>query len=318
MQVDSSAFRCQVSRRTVKGIEMAAGNEIRDREIEAKLVRNSSDLMAVANAAGFYVYLNDRWSEVLGWSVEELTSRPWIDFVHPDDIGPSKVAAELPPSGEAVIDFENRQRTKSGTYRWIQWRSTPLLEDGYIYFTGRDITHNKAKEDHLRVLATTDGLTGLFNRNYFDERFQQEMKRARRYQRPLSLVMFDLDHFKKVNDRFGHGTGDELLRQVAESAAGQLRETDVLARYGGEEFVVLLPELTYGEALGVAEKLRVGIGSCRLDVGDDVLICTASFGVSSLLPEDKDFRNILDRADKGLYQAKAKGRNRVIGRLGKV
>jgi diguanylate cyclase (GGDEF)-like protein/PAS domain S-box-containing protein len=297
---------------------MITHNDTDDTEIEEKLVRHSFDLMGVADGKGYYVYLNDRWADVLGWSIKELTSRPCLEFVHPDDVTASKEAVARPHLGETVIDFENRQRTKSGDYRWIQWRSTALLDDGRIYFTGRDVTQRRAAEEQLRTLAMTDGLTGLFNRNFFDDRFQREMKRAQRYKRHLSLVMFDLDHFKTINDGYGHGVGDEVLRQVARSAASQLRETDVLARYGGEEFVVLLPELTYGEALAVAEKLRSTIRSSRIPVEEETLKCTASFGVSSMLSDDKDFRNILDRADKGLYEAKAKGRNRVIGRLGKV
>lgn len=294
---------------------MAKHNDIGDRDIEKALVRHSFDLMGVANDKGYYVFLNDRWPDVLGWSIKELTSRPFLEFVHPDDVTASKEAAALPHMGKTIIDFENRQRTKSGDYRWIQWRATALLDDGRIYFTGRDVTQHKAAEERLRALAMTDGLTGVFNRTYFDERFQLEMKRAQRYKRHLSLVMFDLDHFKAINDRFGHGVGDQVLCHVAESSGGHLRETDVLARYGGEEFVVLLPELTYGEALAVAEKLRANIRTARIAVGEETLRFTASFGVSSMLSDDKDFRNILDRADKGLYEAKAKGRNRVIGRL---
>ena len=297
---------------------MAAQNEKSDREIEEKLVRHSFDLMGVANEKGYYVYLNERWPEVLGWSIKELTSRPFMDFVHPEDITASKEAAARPHRGKTVIDFENRQRTKSGDYRWIQWRATALLDDGRIYFSGRDVTLRKAAEERLRALAMTDGLTGLFNRTYFDDRFQQEMKRAQRYKRHLSLVMFDVDRFKAINDRFGHGVGDEVLRQVSDSASGHLRETDVLARYGGEEFVVLLPELTYGEGLAVAEKLRANFRAARIPVDKETLKFTASFGVSSVLTDDKNFRDILDRADKALYEAKAKGRNRVIGRLGKL
>ena len=116
---------------------MATDNDKVDREIAKELVRRSFDLMGVADDKGYFVFLNDRWPDVLGWSIKELTSRPFIEFVHPDDVTASKQAAALPHMGKTVMDFENRQRTKSGDYRWIQWRSTALLDDGRIYFNSR-------------------------------------------------------------------------------------------------------------------------------------------------------------------------------------
>ncbi len=165
----------------------------------------------------------------------------------------------------------------------------------------------------LELLATTDNLTGLTNRRVFFERLGIEFRRAVRYHRPLSVIMADLDHFKTVNDRFGHPFGDLVLAVTAQALRGNVRESDVVARYGGEEFVLMLPETSRAEAMVVAEKLRAAIEAQDYTDGIQSTRITISLGVASL-PESApvDVEDLLRRADDALYAAKHGGRNRAV------
>ncbi len=156
-------------------------------------------------------------------------------------------------------------------------------------------------------IARTDSLTGVLNRVAFEEAFLREVERAKRYGNSLSLILFDIDNFKKINDEHGHLSGDRVLRRVASIVSSSLREADFFARWGGEEFIVLLPDTDLGKAISVAEKLRRRIESSRF--GDNLRV-TASFGVAQLSSED-DRTSLLLKADKALYRAKMEGKNRV-------
>jgi diguanylate cyclase (GGDEF)-like protein len=173
----------------------------------------------------------------------------------------------------------------------------------------------KRKTDLLEQLAQRDGLTGAANRRAFDQALEKEWRRAQRQQTPLSLVMLDADHFKAINDEFGHQAGDECLRAIAKIASLQLRRPgDLLARYGGEEFVLLLPQTDSDGAVGLAESVRAKIegsfaGAAERGVGPRL---TASLGCATLTPSDDDKpERLLFLADQNLYLAKAGGRNRV-------
>ena len=167
-------------------------------------------------------------------------------------------------------------------------------------------------EIELRQLANTDSLTGALTRRGLEQRLQAELERSHRYGRKLSLLAIDLDHFKQVNDRFGHAAGDLMLRAVVQACRETLRITDVIGRFGGEEFIVLLPETAAAEAAIVAERLRETIAGLRVPYGADRLAVTASFGLTTLLNSDRAALEPLARADAALYAAKALGRNRVV------
>jgi diguanylate cyclase (GGDEF)-like protein len=161
--------------------------------------------------------------------------------------------------------------------------------------------------------AATDALTGVPNQRTFSERYDREMRRAVRYKRPLSLIFVDLDHFKSINDTHGHAAGDEALIEVAQRLCDGVRETDLVARYGGEEFVVLLPETNLRAASTLAERLRRGVASAKIQgEGDTIFRVTASLGVAAY-PETADSADtLLHTADQAMYHAKADGRNRVV------
>lgn len=172
------------------------------------------------------------------------------------------------------------------------------------------------REDNaqLRHLATIDKLTGIPNRRHFEDTLAVEWKRAMRNGTPLSVILLDVDHFKKCNDTYGHDVGDAILQQVAERLNNGLRPGDVGARYGGEEFVVLLPETDTEGAVAVAERLRLALGETpmRHITTPDATTQTASFGVATLVPHDEwGQKELVSRADTALYEAKHAGRNRV-------
>jgi diguanylate cyclase len=163
----------------------------------------------------------------------------------------------------------------------------------------------------LVILARKDGLTGLFNRRAAEDRMQEEAARHRRNQQPVSLVMIDIDHFKRINDRFGHAAGDDALKCVAQYLDRHCRGTDFIARFGGEEFLLLLPETPLEGAMQVADKLRIGIAQTHVPGVGQV---TISMGVAQSTPaQSLTMPDLLKAADEALYNAKAAGRNRVVG-----
>lgn len=177
--------------------------------------------------------------------------------------------------------------------------------------TVRDVTERKRAEALLLELATTDGLTGLANRRHFMERGAAELGRSRRTGQQVSCIMFDVDHFKKVNDTFGHDAGDAVLKALAKTARETLRGIDVLGRLGGEEFAALLPETGLEAALQAAERLRVAVADMGLVHGGAPLAVTMSLGVAQAAGAEETLDSLLKRADEALYEAKQSGRNRV-------
>jgi diguanylate cyclase (GGDEF)-like protein len=166
--------------------------------------------------------------------------------------------------------------------------------------------------DALVVIAAQndhDAMTGLFNRRKLDEDLGAELQRSRRYGRPLSILMMDIDHFKKVNDTYGHHAGDDVIRHVATVAKGCLRTSDFMGRYGGEEFVVVLPEVGAQGAQVVAERIRARIAEHAVVVGDRAIPVTSSLGVTERRTDTADMQALIQEADKALYVSKARGRN---------
>jgi diguanylate cyclase (GGDEF)-like protein len=179
------------------------------------------------------------------------------------------------------------------------------------YMSGDNIEANYHEE--IYRLMTMDALTQTHNRRYFNEAMEREYQRSLRYKRALSLVLFDIDHFKQINDTYGHVAGDSVLRQLARVVKPRLRQQDVLARIGGEEFAVLLPEVELPGALVAAEKVRRLVESARFQVDDKEFGCTVSLGAAMFGPHMRSAQELYEDADKNLYEAKRSGRNRVVG-----
>lgn len=161
----------------------------------------------------------------------------------------------------------------------------------------------------MERLAKTDGLTGLLNRRSLFEVAAQELSRAQRYNRSLSVVMLDIDHFKRINDAYGHQVGDTVIQSVAEALKETLRETDVVGRYGGEEFAVILPETTVQQALVVAERIRCRISKQSIATDRGTLQVTVSLGIAMYAAGMEAIDEVVKQADQALYQAKSNGRD---------
>lgn len=181
---------------------------------------------------------------------------------------------------------------------WLASQASIALENARLHHT-------------IQQQATTDDLTGLVNRRRFLEALDGEIVRAEALGTPVSIVLVDLDHFKLVNDRFGHQAGDDVLRQFSARALAHLRDVDVAGRLGGEEFAVVVPETNAAGAAAAAERLRRSLAALPLPAGAESALVTASFGVAERLPGEGG-SDLLRRADAALYQAKREGRNRVV------
>jgi diguanylate cyclase (GGDEF)-like protein len=181
-------------------------------------------------------------------------------------------------------------------------------------FRARSISFHLAMVEanrRLAEMAARDPLTGLFNARAYYALCEQALARARRERRPFAMLFVDLDHFKSINDRFGHEAGDTVLRATAICLAEGVRNSDLVGRIGGEEFSALLPDTERDGALRLAEKLRAEIEALKPDIGSERLPVTASVGIAIGGPESPSIAEVQRRADEAMYQAKRKGRNRV-------
>ncbi len=317
------------SARWVKGLETAreAVEIERDQFFELSL-----DMLSVIGADGRFQRVNGAWKTSLGYRADELVGRSAIDLIHPDDHDRT-VAESLRrhETGERVDAFQSRLRHADGSYRWLEWMSQ-FAPDGSVSFAvARDVTDRKTEEDRLarvqRVLenrnetlterAVRDPLTGLHNRRYFDAAVTRLEGRWNRQPSdrhpPVSVIIFDLDHFGQVNKQHGHQAGDAVIRVFAGLLKARFRESDLLARYGGEEFVAVLEGATSAEAIQIAEGVRAALEATPVDIGTDAPIrVTVSAGCAQL-GDDRNALAGLSVADVWLSQAKRAGRNQVVG-----
>lgn len=177
--------------------------------------------------------------------------------------------------------------------------------------TVRHLSVGHALRTRLREQALTDPLTGLYNRRHVFACIDSELERFARYAETFSVILIDVDHFKQVNDNYGHGTGDATLRLIARVCTAAIRETDIVGRFGGEEFIILLPHTKAADAAVLAERIRKDIGAVSRELLDGAALVTLSFGVAEVTPGIAGFNKLLAAADKALYDAKNSGRDRV-------
>ena len=208
----------------------------------------------------------------------------------------------------------------NGTYVNDEPIDEAILRDGDLIKIGSTILKfissgniEAAYHEEIYRLMTTDGLTQVYNKRYFLELLEKEISRAIRYGRSLSLIMFDIDHFKQINDTYGHLAGDAVLKQLAQVIKAKIRREDIIGRYGGEEFGIILPEINKHNAIRTAEKIRRLVESTVFMFEDTLIPVTISLGVASLEDEPLTPEELIKRADSKLYEAKRSGRNRVCG-----
>ena len=285
------------------------------------------ELLVITDEKFKIVKVNKTFEQIAGNNLEVILSSGFLKFIHIEDIAETLNSLTKVNDVNPVVTFCNKLRKNNNTYTEVEWWC--MLNKGYIYLSGRDVTAEKVmkrkieqankellmlneqlkeKNEKLLKSAITDELTGVYNRKFFEKREVEEMEIADRANEKISLIIFDLDRFKLVNDNFGHQFGDEVLKRTTQIAGDLIRKTDFLNRVGGEEFAIILPNTNKTQAVFVAEKVRKALEDNKhFKVGQ----VTGSFGVAERMKAES-LRSWYKRADNALYQAKNTGRNRVV------
>ncbi len=303
---------------------IAVARDVTQRKLmEEELKENVERYNVLFNNAPIAIYVaqdervkfaNPKTAEITGRTHEELLSKPFIGFIHEEDRNMvleryyQRLRGESPPS-----TYSFRLVTGKGDIKWVELNVTEFSWEGRpaVLCHLSDITERKYLEEEIIEMATTDSLTGVNNRRNFFEKASDEFVRSRRYESPLSVIMIDIDHFKSINDSFGHHVGDQVLKAMAQSSVLNLRETDIIGRIGGEEFAAILVKTDAQTALEVAERLRRKISELSVSTEGDSVRFTVSIGLTSKKHDDT-LEDVVNRADKALYMAKEKGRNCVV------
>ena len=285
------------------------------------LVQTTTDVVMVTDAtpqdAGGprIVYVNPAFEQLMGYRAEEVQGQSPRIFNGPDTDRHTRSRIRKALREGKGIRTEILKYCKDGQTRWLDMNMVPLRDASGVITNfaciERDMTRYKKIERQLANMALFDSLTGSLNRPAFYQHAKKEFARSKRYYRPLSVIMLDIDHFKRINDQYGHQGGDQVLQIFAEACQEIIRSTDVMGRVGGEEFALLLPDTPMRAAFNLAERLRERINKYPYLAGDMLIEVTASLGVAELQRDDADFKALLQRADEALYGAKHAGRNRV-------
>ncbi|MEM5447076.1 MULTISPECIES: diguanylate cyclase [Paraburkholderia] len=298
----------------------------------------------VVERVGFGIFVVDRDMNVLSWNrfMQDHSG------VTAEDVIGRSIFERFPDLPRAWLTRKVESVFQLGSFAFSSWEQRPYLfqfdhdrpiTGGVDYMqqdctfmplmrgrdvvavcvTISDVTHvsvmQREREDavaKLREYADRDGLTGIANRRFFETRLADEFLRWQRYGGELSMLLFDLDHFKRINDEFGHVAGDTVLRSMAQRVSGVVRKQDVFGRFGGEEFALLLPCTPLDDALYVAEKIRRTIGDEPIEVQGVIVPVTASVGAATARTGAPDYEGMINEADAALYTAKRQGRNRSV------
>lgn len=273
----------------------------------------------VLDPQGRTLYVNEAATRLTGFNADKLMQGNLHNLLHSHENNAQLTLSECPIFVTALnggtYEADEQFRTRTGELIPVVVTSRPLMEEGQV--TGvvtvfRDISERKEHERRLEDLATTDPLTGLSNRRAFLERLSEELQLIHRLQHASTLLMIDFDHFKAINDRYGHHAGDQVLKHFAQIARDCLRQTDMLGRMGGEEFSILLPGTNLDGASHLAEMLRERMETSPTSLDGGEIAMTLSIGLTALTTHDHSPSDVLNRADKALYQAKEQGRNQVV------
>ncbi|ALO42632.1 sensor domain-containing diguanylate cyclase [Pseudoalteromonas phenolica] len=273
-----------------------------------------------------YQYCNNKMAELLGLPVKSILGRKQSEVI--SEMYAKSVGVKI-DSDDLKAWLENVERMQSSTTerqfitdtvdgRFFKMQRMTLSDGGHVVL-GMDITELEVAKQQLTQLnevlheqATTDELTGLSNRRALFDKVTIEFNRAKRLLTPLSLLILDIDFFKKVNDNYGHPVGDRVISQVADVLQKEVREYDLVGRLGGEEYAVVLPNTDAKQAGVVAERMRLSIENTTIE-GEQIHIkVTCSFGVAEICASHNDVDDVFLSADKALYKAKQNGRNKVV------
>ncbi|MGV1097923.1 diguanylate cyclase [Thiovibrio sp. JS02] len=319
----------EFSRKMISFLAQYAALEESRQDSQARLAQSEELFRIVFNAVQSAVILIDGQDEIrffnpaaeriFGYRAEEIMGLKLHQLVVAEGMQEEaqKGLAKFWRSGEGPIVNRSREliaRKKDGRIFPAEVFVARIKRDNAYWAVGAviDITDRKAKEEKLVMLATIDGLTGVFNRRHFMALADQEFIRSRRYGKSLFFLMLDLDHFKEINDTFGHETGDQVLRQFASLCREILRAADIFARLGGEEFAAILVETDEQGALAVAERIRGSFARKDMELNGKSRSLSVSIGVSRIDADCASLDAAYREADNALYEAKRRGRNRVM------
>ena len=291
-----------------------AEKELRESEDRFRTVAQTAvDAIILADVHGNVIFWNDSAQRIFGYIEEEIAGKPLTVLMSAQDGDAHQKGLErIRLTGKSKYigrTKEMRALRKNGDEFPIELSVAMWNVGQETFYSGivRDITKRKRLESELKTLATTDTLTQVFNRIKYDQIVKQEIERAKRYNHPLSLIMFDIDHFKKVNDTYGHSVGDYVLQTLTQIVKLDLRETDSLVRWGGEEFVIIAPDTDIERAEILAERVRKSAEEYKFEHAGTI---TVSFGVTQFTINDTE-DTFIKRTDDAMYSAKRMGRNRV-------
>ncbi|ATW24309.1 HD domain-containing phosphohydrolase [Candidatus Formimonas warabiya] len=257
------------------------------------------ELLCITDKKGRFVYSNDAWKDMMGYTKEDLAKKNIMDFVHVDDVGSTVNTIKELMNQEQVGCFVNRCYAENGSARFIEWRLG--LDGEYIYSIGRDITQDvteeRKKKEAIVYLNYHDRLTGLYNRAFFEE----ETKRLdTERQLPISLIMGDVNGLKMSNDVYGHREGDHLLQSIAYILKESCRAEDLIARWGGDEFVILLPQTPEKIADIICKRIR----KACLEASTETSRLSISLGYATKTKAQEDIMNVLKKAEDFMYKRK--------------
>lgn len=293
-----------------KQVEEAARTvALREKNFANTLINGLPGIFYLVNREGQLMRWNSNFEKTLGYAGDSLSAMNLRALVSDADWPKMERACkDIVEFGNASVEVTLTTRDGRAIPFHINGTRIESADAGVaVVGMGIDISYRKQLERELRARATTDALTGVFNRLKMEETLEQELKKSVRYDAPLAIAMFDIDHFKQVNDSHGHDVGDEVLKRVAAVGRKQLREVDLLARWGGEEFMVVAPLTTVEEMDIIAERMRQALARETIEPVGQV---SASFGVGQFRPGETQ-KDLLKRVDDALYRAKKAGRNRV-------
>ncbi len=305
-------------------------------QYQFKLLENVNDAIICTDENLLITYWNRAAERIFNWMPKEVIGRSTADVLQAE-FSPeqrTKVIQTLTEIGQWKGEVIQYSRDGKPLVFEANIMSMRDYQDKTIYVAAnRDITMRKQAEEELRrakdslevtnrelqealrreqFLARTDSLTGIFNRRHFFDLAEQEFAIAKRYHQVISIIIFDIDHFKQVNDTFGHQVGDEVLQSVARIARENLRQADIFARHGGEEFIILLANSNAKESKVVTERIREDIAAYHLDTERGRVNVTISIGIAELSPDVDTIDHLVKYADQALYKAKEQGRNRTM------
>lgn len=300
-------------------LQMAALEELEVSQLELKSIFDQlPDVFYRTDMLGIITMITPSCFDVIGYRQEEMVGTAMSSYYKTAE-DRQRVVQAIAEGGGKATQVEAALRHKDSTIIWISTNAFVRYDTGgqplHIEGVARDISERKQLEDQLTELSRIDNLTGVFNRRFFLEKSEEVIDKMKRYPHPASMLMMDLDHFKKINDQYGHRVGDLVLIAFAEVCRKEIREQDIFGRMGGEEFCLMLPETPMHSALILAERIRESTAAIKLTQGEQLIRVTVSIGLVEINATDLSLASAMHRADLSMYKAKELGRDQVVSAI---